>query len=584
MKKAQAARARSRFPKTGAVAALAFPAPCTAVRAGGSGPVAVPKESFMKRFFGFLPVFLLFSAWACGGGHPYRITNPMDLEDAAGAPSIRRVVDLGHADAPTAGDVKLTGSDGKAVAGELLFIEGRNFGRGPSVSVGGQPAVAAARTGNGGILVKVPAGVPEGRQNVVVSTHKGVASFALDFLRFGAAAVPGKKAISILQAPEYREVASIETPAEIAALAFSASRPLLYAVTQVPDACRTDASKPECTPELLTVELTLPGYPITQRQKLVSGTVLRFSMARYQDRALVATSGGMQVINLEYRNPIIHQRMPWKGKAASILEAVISPDGKSAVALLRDNQAVVYDVSLADVPKEGPAVNLLPEEKAPLVKTLAFFSTRAVQTLYIATGDTPESLVVGWHPASLLKAELQSASDRTENPVLTVQSALPLPQEKITPELLFVSPLGATEAEDTQRTEWTHFLYIAMVHGELMPLSTRPLTTPSGLQMGVELLDQLKTIGFLSRVDFRQNFKPFFSEPAVIGAMATTHTGKDLLSVRCVPHTANQDAVFECGLHRANLQTGKGEFTPSGTLPKERFRPPFRFGAVAVQE
>lgn len=535
----------------------------------------------MKKISTLLLLFLIFDS-SCGPGHPHRIASPMDLEEASAAPSIARVVDLGHAEVPTGGDVKLAGSDGKAIAGELLFIEGRNFGRGPAVSIGGQPAVAAARTENGGILVRVPTGVPEGRQGVVVSTHKGVASFNLEFLRFGAAAVPGTKRISLLQAPDYKETASIETPAEIAALEFSATRPLLYAVTQTPDDCRAHASRPECTPELLTIELTLPGFPITQRQKLVPGTVLRFSTARFVSRAVVATSGGMQVINLEYRNPIVHQRMNWK--SADVLEAAISPDGRSVLVLLRDNRLLAYDISLPDLPKKGPELSLLPEEKAPLVKTMAFFSTRSVQTLYVATGDTPESLVVGWHPASLLKVEVQSASDRTQEPVLKLQSAMPLPQEKVTPVQLHVSLLGATEAEDTQRTEWTHFLYISMVHGELMTLATQPLTTPSGLQMGMEILNKIRTIGFLSRVDFRQNFRPFFSEPAVIGALSATHTGKDMLSVRCVPHAAGDDLTFECGLHHVNLQSGKGEFTPSGTLAKERFRPPFRFGAVAVQE
>ena len=536
----------------------------------------------MKQLFCFFPVSLMFVV-SCGTSHPYRIANPMDLEEAAGAPSITRVVDLGHAEIPTAGDVSLNGSDQKVLTGELLFIEGRHFGRGPSVSVGGQPAVVAARTQNGGILLRVPMGVPEGRQSVVVSTHKGVASStSLEFLRFGAASLPGTKKIVLLQSPNYKEVASIETPAEVGGLVFAAHRPLLYAVTQTPDDCHNKVSRPECTPELLTIELAQPGYPIIQRQKLVSGTLLRFSVARFMNHALVATSQGMQVINLEYRTPIVHQAMLWNTK--EVLEAVISPDGKSAVALLRDNRVIPYDISLPDVPKQGAMLELLPEEKAPLVKAMTFFATRTVQTLYVAVGDTPESLVVGWHPSYLLKLELQSAADRTQDPVLTLQSTLPLPQDQVTPVQLYVSPLGATEAEDTQRTEWTHFLFFSMLYGDFMSLASQPLTTPSGLQMGVELIDKIKTVGFLSRMDFRQNFRTFFSEPAIFGALSTTHTGKDMLSICCIPHTSKEEVTFECGLHHVNLQTGKGVFSPAGTLTKDRFRPPFRFGAIAVQE
>jgi len=525
----------------------------------------------------------------CGSSHPFRITKSLDLSEASSGPTITKVLDLGNAEVPTEGEVSRVGMNSQAVIGELLFVQGKEFGRGPSVAIGGLPAVVLARTENGGILVRVPVGVGAGKQNLVVSTHKGVASFPFEFRRFAAAGSPGNTKISLLEAPAFREIATIELGAEPAAIEFSRTKPLMYVVTQTPPACREKASGADCVPNLLTVDLTLADFPVVQKQKLVPGYVLNFSQARTQERALVATTGGLQVISLDYRTPIVHQRASWTAKtpAKAVILALISPDGKTAAVLLNtENRLSLFDVSVADVPKEGPQINLLPEEKAPLVKTMVFHGTRSMQTLYVGAGDTPDSLVVGWHPGLILSAELISARDRTVEPELKIGTSMPLAQEKVTPAHLAVSLLGATEVEDTQRTEWTHFLYISLVHGELMTLTTNPLSTPSGLQMGVELIDGLKMIGFLSRIDHKQNYKSFSADPAVTGALAPAHHGKELLSIRCVPHSAKEplEMSLECGLHVMNLHTGKGEFRPMGKLPKAQFASPFTFGAVAVQE
>ena len=545
----------------------------------------------MNTFFfrPLIPTLSIFIFLACSSGQPYRIAKPMDLTESGSSPSISSITDLGNAEVPTAGNISLTGSNQEAIIGELLFIQGKAFGRGPSVSVGGLPAVVLARTENGGILTRVPAGVAAGSQNVVVSTHKGVSSLAFRFRRFAAAGSPGNHKVILLEAPSFEEAATIDAGADPAFLEFSRTKPLLYIVTRTPVSCLQKASGNACVPKLLTVDLTLPGFPVIQNQNLLPGTVIGFSLAKTLDRALVATSTGLQVINLEYRTPIVHRKAGWAAnvQGKDVLQALLSPDGKTAAVLMRTgNNLALYDVDVPDVPKAGPVVNLLPEEKAPLLRSMIFFSTRSLQTLYVAVGDTPESLSVGWHPASLLIAELISARDRTVDPELKVQSTIPLPQEKVAPLHLALANQGATEVEDTQRTEWTHFLYIALAHGELMSLSQNPLDTPSGLQMGVELIDNLKTIGFLSRMDHKQNYKNFSSDPALIGALRLAHHGKDLLSIRCVPHGKKEplEIVFECGLHLMKLESGKGDFRPMGKLDRSLFQSPFSFGAVAVQE
>ncbi len=536
----------------------------------------------------FLLWTTLFFFGACGPGEPHRITRSMELPEAKKAPEITRVLDLGDGEVPTAGNIQLIGMNSEAVIGELLYLEGLQFGRGPSVAIGGLPAMVLARTAGGGILVRVPQGVPAGEQNIVVSTPRGISTKSFKFRRFAAAGSPGQKMVSLMEAPSFGEVHKIDA-GEPAAMAFSRTKPLLYIVTQTDYQCREKAGS-GCIPKLLTVDLTMADFPVIQKQDLIPGFVLDFSLDREQDMALVATTTGMQMISLEYRSPIVYRRTAWPSSVPStdVLSAILSPDGKTAAVLLgQDNQLALFDVSVPDVPKPGPMVKLLPQEKAPLVKTMAFFSTRNNQVLYIAFGDTPQSLVVGYHAGGILVTELVSARDRTVDPELNILKNIPLHQEKVTPLHLAVTPWGAIEVEDTQRTEWTHFVYMAMAHGEMMTLSQNPLSTPSGLQIGVELFEKLKTqLGTLARMDFRHALKSYTTDPAVTGALAPSHDGRTMLSVRCLPKGTREplDIQFDCGLHLLSFQTLEGEFRPMGTIARERFLSPFRFGAVAVQE
>lgn len=120
-----------------------------------------------------LPLLLFAAAAGCSGAGFPRVLDPADIVDLSeGRPQITRVRDVGNP--PLRAAAPLPGApDGQFTVGELLLIEGRGFGKHPTVQVGGRPAELLYRTAGGGILVRLPAGVGTGLQGVSVQVQSG---------------------------------------------------------------------------------------------------------------------------------------------------------------------------------------------------------------------------------------------------------------------------------------------------------------------------------------------------------------------------------------------------------------------------
>ena len=89
------------------------------------------------------------------------VVDARDVSTTFGPPTISRIPDAGGVRLPQAGAWKGE-PDGVAGPGELLVIEGDNFGRLPTVSIGGRATTIVARTEGGGIVARVPTGIPVG--------------------------------------------------------------------------------------------------------------------------------------------------------------------------------------------------------------------------------------------------------------------------------------------------------------------------------------------------------------------------------------------------------------------------------------
>src|SRR5262249_52712357 len=103
---------------------------------------------------------LCFGAACQSAGFPM-IVEGRELLPSAGAPVIRRVRDLGTPRLQSSGAF-VGQPDGVTVPGELVLLEGDNLGKQPTVLVGGRATSIVARTEGGGIILRVPRGVPSG--------------------------------------------------------------------------------------------------------------------------------------------------------------------------------------------------------------------------------------------------------------------------------------------------------------------------------------------------------------------------------------------------------------------------------------
>src|SRR4051812_13929298 len=119
----------------------------------------------------------------CGHAGFSEVVDDARLPPAFGPPRIERIRDVGGVKLPTAGAWQGE-SDGIAVPGELLLIEGENFGQLPTVSIGGRATAVVARTGNGGLVARVPSGVPVGDVAITVSHPRGRSTKSFPLRRY----------------------------------------------------------------------------------------------------------------------------------------------------------------------------------------------------------------------------------------------------------------------------------------------------------------------------------------------------------------------------------------------------------------
>jgi len=361
------------------------------------------------------------------------VEDPFFIPEASSAPEVTAVADVGGGDVPLSGEVGTEPSDGVAVIGETLWIHGRGFGRQPTVSVGGRPALVLGRTHDGGIVARVPAGAPPGAQPVTVLNEIGKGSFSIAIRRYAAVLAPGSGQVGWTEiGPTGAKPAGATPVAGGRWLALSSDGRAAYVA--------------EASGGMIDViELPAPGAPkLIYRLDLGPGKVLALAVAarapvlavvRKNDVVVVDTSSPLHPSRSEPR------ALPQEVRDGRIAAADVSPDGKLlAIATEFGNQVMLLDLG---PPGRAPILGALavaPEIRESVLCDLAF--APAGDTLWILSGDTPRSLSVGPQPTELravrvgndpqLLAHLEAARvvgvDRAGLPDrLGVGRALPLP-------------------------------------------------------------------------------------------------------------------------------------------------------------
>jgi hypothetical protein len=362
---------------------------------GGATPVAV------LIALGTVAIALL--TGACAGPSYTIVNDPFDIAETTGAPDISAIVDAGGGDVTLEGPLAMEASDGIAVIGETLWIRGSSFGRQPTVEVGGRPAAVLGRTREGGLVVRVPAGTPTGSQPVVVSNEIGKSERPITVRRYAAVLAPGSGQIGWAEVGVDGPIATGATPVPGARwLALSSDGRAAYVAESRGGTLDViDLPAPGAPKVIYKLELGNAGGPVLALCAAARAQLL--AVVRANDVVLVDTSSPLHPARSEPR------AFPQAVRDARIAAADLSPDGKLlAIATETGNQVIILDLGPAGHTPIASVLPIAPEVRESILADLAF--APAGDTLWVLSGDTPRSAVVGPEPTELRAVRLTADS------------------------------------------------------------------------------------------------------------------------------------------------------------------------------
>ncbi|MGM0596040.1 MAG: hypothetical protein ACQES9_03295 [Myxococcota bacterium] len=533
----------------------------------------------MRSFFKIATINFMFLFVSCSKPNPRLITKTVKLDTASGKPVLSKIIDYGSYKLPVSGKIKEFKGDNKAFIGEILVLRGENFGRQPTVMVAEKPTPVLLRLADGGIVIRVPGQIPSGEQEIVVSTNDGITSKKINIVRVAAAQAPGSSKTLLFDSLNWKTIKKFKF-GKVLNVVFHTEKPFLYLTT---------AAKGKF--QLITIDIAAqPGPKVVDKKKIKQKKLIRFGISQNSQVLFAVVDTGVVIYNLEnpsYPRAHSFQKFANLKDKGKILDAAVSPDSKTLALLLSKNNLLkFFDVQVPDNIKEGQEINVLPEAKVSLLKKLYFTSSQTDQNLWVLTGDTDESLKVGYHSSDMVKYEVKSAPDRTSNIKVKKIQNYPMFIKKISPTGIDSATKGADESEDASLNKWTRYYYISLIHSELLTISRLPLSTPSGLQKGIETLSTIEFNGVLHRLDYRGRAKSFYKSKDVIGSFKLSPDGKTALMAVCKPQVNKEkmSVDFDCGIRIHNLESGKAKSIKQGKFKKKHFVSPFNFGMTAIQD
>lgn len=335
----------------------------------------------------------------CGGAGAMQIVSSRDLDGAGGAPSVSRVTDLGTlALIPQEGrSLGAADSDGVFAIGELVLIEGDDFGKLPAVNIGGRPTEPLARTGNGGIIARIPAGIATGGAEVEVSHPRGRGARSIEVVRFAVVVEPAAGKLHVIQidskgVPTSR--GSIDVPGA-RDVAISHDGAAAYVVA--------NATGAHTSARLEVIALTATGGPKLARTVRLMGDTAEVVVTAA--RAPVgAVLGGGRVTVIDTGNalsPGTYDAAPVAGLGA-VTAAAMHPEGGLLVVMsAQGNTLLPIDLGNRAAVRAGAPVSAMPGESLPMVRDLGF--SPMGDELWVVAGDNAGSLVGGQHETSIIQ-------------------------------------------------------------------------------------------------------------------------------------------------------------------------------------
>jgi hypothetical protein len=307
------------------------------------------------------------------------------LAEAGGAPVLERVTDLGGGDVPGTGELKIGRSDSVAAVGEALWIQGRSFGRQPTVTIGGRPAAALSRTGDGGILVRVPVATPAGAQPVVVTQENGRAQTTIEIRRYAAVLLPGAGVVAwaALGPDGPAALGTTRLPGRPAFLAVSADGRAAYTLGG--------------EGVIMVLELPAPGLPAeVGRLTLDRGWGPAVALLAASTAHRLVAVGANEVVVFDTGTPLQPVRravVPLKlARGGKVARATLSPDGRHLAMIVAGAPRVAI-VDLAGSPSAAAEHDLPAGVREAALTDLAY--AHDGRTLWVLTGEGAGRIAAG---------------------------------------------------------------------------------------------------------------------------------------------------------------------------------------------
>jgi hypothetical protein len=277
------------------------------------------------------------------------------------------------------------------VIGEALWIRGRSFGRQPTVTVGDRPAKVWSRTGDGGLLVRVPAGASAGATHVSVMQEHGSARAAVSVRRYAAVLAGGHLTWLDLGGDAPKAAAERDVPGG-RFLRISPDGRAAYVVSRA---------------AVEVFELTAPRLP-EHCGSLPLGTGAVVAVAGGPSATALAVVRAEDVVLIDIASPLRPfarqpRPLPPAARAGRVVRAELSPDGRGlALALAEGNRVLLVDTGRLDGSDAAVTADLSLDRdtRAAVIADLAF--AHDGRTLWAMTGDTTESKSIGPQPTRVI--------------------------------------------------------------------------------------------------------------------------------------------------------------------------------------
>jgi hypothetical protein len=363
---------------------------------------------------------------------------------------------------------------------------------------------------------------------------------------------------------------------------------------------------------LVAIDLCAPGGPRLAGDKKLSHHGALLSAAMDAPIAAVVGDGEITIVSTrDARMPALFEPMdlPMGAKAPRAIE--LSPDGKLLALLVGDgNRLIALDVSSPPASPVVTAVDLLPDQKLPLVRDLAFASDG--ETLWIVSGDNDKSLPA-LQPTRLTAVRilpLDKAAAEKSAAAATAMAATAATAEPAKPEagkvgrILSVwrtqsvpgaaAPLRVAIARGQPLASGTTIrmppekaaVFVTSLHDALFKLADVDLGTPAGAKAAAKLWHPPQP-GILVRADINGGGGPLFTTAEILSAVDLTPDAQLLVATaaRVSPVPATGAVVVDFGVTYAPIWRTPLTplFVPLDKLDPNELKPPFLIGDVRIQ-